>query len=76
MINKDDLVQQLLELDAEIAAAVQRQHQDSRQARIWSGGEWGCEAGNAAPNASQPIQRLRDQREILARQIETLPDFE
>ncbi len=78
MINKDDLVQQLLELDAEIAAARQRQRSSEQEVAIWSSGRWDREAsalfGEAAADSSRSIQRLREQREALARQIETLPD--
>ncbi len=80
MISKDDLVQQLLELDADIAAAMQRQQANEREARIWSSGDRNRESavltGNTGIDASRSIQRLREQRETLARQIESLPDFE
>jgi len=80
MISQDDLVQQLLELDAEIAAAAQRQQMHASEVQSWSSGHWDSESaalsGHSVTDASQSIQRLRDQCKALARQIETLPDLE
>ena len=71
MINKDDLVQQLLELDAEIAAAEERRQRERSEALRWSDNDLAYDDGG-----SRAIQRLRERRERFARQIEELPDPE
>ncbi len=80
MICKDDLVQQLLELDADSALATQRQQTNARETGIWASGardrESAVLSGNTGMDAARSIQRLREQRETLARQIEALPDPE
>ncbi len=80
MISQDDLVQQLLELDAEIAAAMQRKRVNEQETYRWSSGRWddesGALSGDTATVASASIQRLQEQREVLVRQIEMLPDFD
>lgn len=76
---KDDLVQQLLELDAEIDAAEQRRQFNNKEARTWASRSLDNEpkmmSGNLSKDASRWIQQLRDQRATLARQLEEMPDF-
>lgn len=79
MISKDDLVQQLLELDAEIAAAEERRRWEEKEAQIWASSNHDSEPGvmsGSDSTAIRAIGRLREQREVLTRQIKALPEPE
>lgn len=74
-MTKDDLIDQLINLDADILDAERRHHESCRDIEQWSvGGTYrdGCSAKKGKEPAH--LQELIRQREILARHIESIPD--
>jgi hypothetical protein len=72
VIDKDTLVQQLLELDMEIAAAKSRQRSAVYESPRWEGSP----LAPAGATRSQWLRQLCEQRQQLAQAIQRLLDAE
>ena len=74
-MTKDDLIEQLINLDADILDAERRHRESSRERDQWSGGG-AYRDGCSAKKNKQPAYLLEmiRQREVLASHIENIPD--
>lgn len=71
---KDDLVQQLMEIESDIAAVVKQSKADHSNFDKWSGG---CDEGNRIKYTEQvnlKLRQLRSKRNVLRRLIDSIDE--